>query len=597
MFLEFYNLREQPFGVTPDPRFLFLTETHREALASLFYVIEEGRGFGALVAPPGMGKTTLLFQLMERLRGSASSAFLFQTRCDSREFLRYLLTDMGVDCAGDDLVKMHEKLNSELLRLKHSGTRFVLVIDEAQNLNNSVLESVRLLSDFETSSSKLMQIILAGQPGLGRKLASPQMTQLRQRVSVWARLRPLTAEQIDSYIDHRLRVAGYIDGPLFTSQARALIATCSGGIPRNINSICFNALSLGYALEKKKIDGEIITEVAADLDLRRPSRDPRVAVAESVPVQQHNRPRPPAFLVSDPRGHRTLTIAVLAFLVLTAGVLTFSLFRRRSEFMARWLEPALAGIIPTGDATATLRPPSERDSARASFASGFSPSHLVSHNVRATEADPSSFPEKGLRVLSMASTRRDPTAPGNPVTLRPSGKPVGSLPTSARKGRRGDAVGMSENSGKSKHPQSSKVVPREAARQVIAAAPEPRGLVRFVTVPSGAQVFIDGKSVGSSPVESSAAPGWHTYRVLAPWGEKDISGTFRMEPAAVVVETVKWNAGEASQLQSLASAPLRMTHEQGLKDLLGPEVKANSNPADTPETARESAVRKGPNNE
>jgi len=267
MFLDYYKLKEQPFGVTPDPRFLYLSQTHREALASLYYGIEAGRGFLALIAEPGMGKTTLLFQLMERVRKSACFGFLFQTQCDSREFLRYLLADMGIDSQGHDLVEMHEQLNAALMRLKRAGMRFVLVIDEAQNLDDSVLETVRLLSDFETPTSKLMQIILSGQPQLAAKLARPALAQLRQRIAILSRLEPFSPAETEQYIGYRLGVAGYDGGPLFTSEATAIIAARSGGIPRNINNLCFNALSLGCALGRKKVDGEIVLEAVRDLDV------------------------------------------------------------------------------------------------------------------------------------------------------------------------------------------------------------------------------------------------------------------------------------------------------------------------------------------
>ena len=166
MFLEHYGLRDQPFGVTPDPRYLYFGATHREALASLYYGIETGCGFMTLIAPPGMGKTTLLLHLLDRVRNSAQTVFLFQTQCDSREFLRCLLTDLGIDAREQNLAHMHEALNSVLLSNARTGRRFVLVIDEAQNLGHSVLETVRLLSDFETTSAKLLQIVLSGQPQL-----------------------------------------------------------------------------------------------------------------------------------------------------------------------------------------------------------------------------------------------------------------------------------------------------------------------------------------------------------------------------------------------------------------------------------------------
>src|ERR1700720_3249000 len=173
MFLDFYGLREQPFGVTPDPTYLYLSRTHDEALAALLEGVKADRGFMALIAEPGMGKTTILYRLMEEVRDSAKTVFLFQTQCDSREFFRYLLTDLGVDASNDNMAHMHESLNSVLLSNARAGKRFVLVIDEAQNLKRSVLETVRLLSDFETAGSKLMQIVLCGQPQLADKLSHP----------------------------------------------------------------------------------------------------------------------------------------------------------------------------------------------------------------------------------------------------------------------------------------------------------------------------------------------------------------------------------------------------------------------------------------
>ncbi|HUY12186.1 MAG TPA: AAA family ATPase [Terriglobia bacterium] len=267
MLLSFFGLREQPFGVTPDTRYLYLSPTHREALASLVYGIEVGRGFMGLIAKPGMGKTTILFQLLQRLGNSARTVFIFQTQCDAKDFIRSLLADLGMDNAEGDLVQMHAKLNEVLIQEMHAGRRFVLVVDEAQNLDNSVLEVVRMLSNFETPRAKLMQIVLAGQPQLAEKLAHPSMSQLRQRVSIVARLHPFSAGETSAYIDYRLSVAGHDGPPLFTSEARSLLASASEGIPRNINNLCFNAMSLACAMGQKTVSAGIIQEVLADLDL------------------------------------------------------------------------------------------------------------------------------------------------------------------------------------------------------------------------------------------------------------------------------------------------------------------------------------------
>ena len=277
MFSEYYGFREQPFGVTPDPRFLYFGTSHREALASLYYGVESGRGFLALIAKPGMGKTTLLFQLLSKLRSSASTAFLFQTQCDSRQLLRAVITDLGVETReDDDLFHLQNQLNAILIRESEAGRRFALVVDEAQNLDDSVLETLRMLSNFETPRAKLMQIILAGQPQLATKLASEKMIQLRQRVSVMTRLVPLSATEVADYIQHRLMVAGYSGDPLFSSEAVDLITSASEGIPRNINNLCFHSLTLGFALAEKRISASMVEEVLADLDLEPAASEAQV---------------------------------------------------------------------------------------------------------------------------------------------------------------------------------------------------------------------------------------------------------------------------------------------------------------------------------
>jgi len=282
MFLDFYGLREQPFGVTPDPRFLYLSPAHREALASTYYGIDAGRGFVALIAKPGMGKTTLLFHLLERFRTSARTVFLFQTQCNSREFMRFLLLELGCELHGQqDVVTMHEEFNRCLLHEAKAGRRFIVVVDEAQNLEPSVLETVRLLSDFETPQAKLLQIVLSGQPELADKLDRPSLRQLRQRISLLSSLAPLSLEEVERYMNHRLRAAGRADGPLFTAAAVHMISQLSEGIPRNLNNICFNALSLGCALRQKTIDVDVVQQVAADFDLTALRSEPDIATFDA----------------------------------------------------------------------------------------------------------------------------------------------------------------------------------------------------------------------------------------------------------------------------------------------------------------------------
>lgn len=296
MFLKFFGLREQPFGVTPDPRFLYLSAAHREAFASLYYGIEANRGFLGLIAKPGMGKTTLLFHLLEKFRNSARTAFVFQTQCTSREFIRFLLAELGYEGDSQDFVRLHEEFNRRLLQEARAGRRLIVVIDEAQNLDYSVLETVRLLSDFETPQAKLMHIVLAGQPELADKLASPRLAQLRQRISILHGLEPLPSWEVKSYIEHRLKIAGYEGDPLFTPEAYETIAEFTEGIPRNVNNFCFSALSLAYALQKKIVDSDVVKEVVSDLDISKFTSDEPAPEAgfESMYAPAPPNPRPVA---------------------------------------------------------------------------------------------------------------------------------------------------------------------------------------------------------------------------------------------------------------------------------------------------------------
>jgi general secretion pathway protein A len=268
MLSRYYGFREEPFGVTPDPRSLYQSSTHCEALASLKYGFSSNRGFIALIAPPGTGKTTLLFRFLEDIRTSAQSAFIFNIdpQCEPREIVSYILRDIGI-VPGRDGAEMHEQLHRAVAAEARAGRRFVVVIDEAQNLSDAALEVVRMLTNFETSRSKLMQVVLAGQPQLFEKLMKPSLVQLRQRISTFCRIEPLSKEQASAYIEHRLKAAGYSGPQLFTAEAVSQIADASQGIPRNINNLCFNALSLCCALKTKQVDASMVAEVVADQQL------------------------------------------------------------------------------------------------------------------------------------------------------------------------------------------------------------------------------------------------------------------------------------------------------------------------------------------
>jgi general secretion pathway protein A len=357
MLLNYYKLAEQPFGVTPDSRFLYLGPKHREALASLVYGTESNRGFLALIAKPGMGKTSLLYHYLSYLRDKARTAFVFRTDCDSREFIRHLLLDLGIDVAGMDLPAMHDTLNRLLTEEMRAGRRFVLVIDEAQNLDEKVLESVRLLSNFETPWMKLMQIVLAGQPQLADRLASPSMAQLRQRVSMVIRIEPLDPGEVNLYIDHRLSAAGCENPRLvFTAGARKLIAEHSEGIPRNINNLCFNAMSLACATKCKAIDRDIIAGVIADLDLE-PLRE-KTVIAETPLVKA----KQPAAAFSSARkkqinlGGLTLKLAVASAVLLALAWIVTHIDRNEPRVLE--LPVHAAAMDPSPASTSPVMPSS-----------------------------------------------------------------------------------------------------------------------------------------------------------------------------------------------------------------------------------------------
>jgi general secretion pathway protein A len=265
-YLEYFGLKEEPFGATADPRFLFMSFSHREALASLLHSIHSGRGFMSLIADPGMGKTTLLSEVLERTRRHTESVFLFQTQCSRVELLRYLLKDSGIEPESDDTVTLFAQFQDLLLRSEQRGKNFLLVIDEAQNLSDEVLETIRLLSNFERAQGKLVQIVLAGQTQLGDALSRPENEQLRQRMAVVCRLKALEHSEVEQYVQHRLMVAGRQLPPLFTSEAVARIATRSRGVPRIINNHCFNVLSLAWSLRQQTITSDFVDHAAREIE-------------------------------------------------------------------------------------------------------------------------------------------------------------------------------------------------------------------------------------------------------------------------------------------------------------------------------------------
>lgn len=266
--LRHFGLREQPFGVTPNPAFLFSSGVHRTALQSIIGAIEANLGFTVLLGDPGMGKTTLLFQLLMQYRDSARTAFIFQTQCKRHDLLRHLVAELELPADKWDEVSLHQTLKEMLVNEATAGRKVLVIIDEAQNLQASSLEAIRLLSDFETTTAKLLHIILAGSARLSDTLASSGLSQLAQRISTVSRLYPLSTEEAKAYVTFRLGAAGHAAADrLFSPEALAEIAEQSQGIPRVINSICYGALSLAYIDGAQHVGRALVRQAVQNLDL------------------------------------------------------------------------------------------------------------------------------------------------------------------------------------------------------------------------------------------------------------------------------------------------------------------------------------------
>jgi len=265
MYTQFYGLREKPFSLSPDPRYLFLAESHREALAHLLYGIEQGEGFIAITGEVGTGKTTLCRTLLQRIEPGTEVAFIFNPQLSALELLQAINAELGLEIGDRSRRELTDQLNRFLLAKRQEDHRVLLIIDEAQNLAPDALEQVRLLSNLETNTAKLIQIILIGQPELDAILEQPSLRQLCQRISVRWRLAPLSTGETREYIRHRLRIAAGAPRDLFTELALREIHRRSQGIPRVINLLCDRALLAGYAAGAKAIGLGLVTQTEKEL--------------------------------------------------------------------------------------------------------------------------------------------------------------------------------------------------------------------------------------------------------------------------------------------------------------------------------------------
>jgi general secretion pathway protein A len=280
IYLDFFGLERDPFGPTPDPEFLFLTPGHKEALAQLLYAIQEKKGFMLVTAEVGMGKTTLLQALRNELESTTAVAYVSNSMLPFPGILEYMLEEFEIQKPGESHAQRLVVLQNFLLERHRTGQNTVLILDEAQNLYPQTLEQIRLLSNFETTKEKILQIVLVGQPELLARLDLPEMRQLKQRIGILCTIPPMTPSGTRNYIRTRLRLAGARDLGIFTEEALARISAHAGGVPRVVNTLCDHCLLIGYADQTRRIDGDIVDQALTYLHggLRpRPARRARSA--------------------------------------------------------------------------------------------------------------------------------------------------------------------------------------------------------------------------------------------------------------------------------------------------------------------------------
>ena len=271
MYCEFFGFRESPFTITPNPRFLFMSEQHREAYAHLIYAVENRAGFVELTGEVGTGKTTLLRTFLNRLDFKGHrTALIFNPCLSSLELLQSVNREFGISCETQSRMELLQALNAFLLEQKRDGRSVILVVDEAQNLPPDVLEQIRLISNLETETDKLIQIVLSGQPELLSVLAREELRQLTQRITVRYHLLPMSFESTKRYIDHRMELAGSYRAAEFTLPALKRIFRYSGGVPRLVNVVCDRALLIGFTHESRTISGAMAAQAVSEVTGRGP---------------------------------------------------------------------------------------------------------------------------------------------------------------------------------------------------------------------------------------------------------------------------------------------------------------------------------------
>ena len=351
MYTEFYGFSEKPFELNPDPKFLYLTRSHREALASMVHGIGNRKGFISLTGEVGTGKTTLIYSLLKHLDEKVKTVLIFHTTISFTDLLKTILRELNLFPLKETRMDLLHQLIQSLVVMGNRGETLVLIIDEAQDLPQKVLEELQMFSDLESNG---IQIVFVGQPELENRLNSESLRQLKRGIEIRRQIRGLSEEESKEYIDHRLRLAGSSGSEIFSPKALSLICAYARGIPRVINTVCDNALWMGYSSSKKNIDVDMIREVIRKIE--GPNRKEKIPDSTDVAGTLHSFPFGLRFLLKK-------TSLVIAIFLLCAGIVIFLTYRHTEQKSAKiWniksLQSPDTGIEPSSTSASSQMTPS-----------------------------------------------------------------------------------------------------------------------------------------------------------------------------------------------------------------------------------------------
>ena len=417
MYWKHFGLNEDPFSLTSDSRFVFLSEAHRDVLATLYESVETERGFAALIAPAGVGKTTLLYELIEQLRDIAVSAFVFATHFEPIDTLRLLLKELGVDNIKTDTIGLHQQFAEALARVASLGKRFVVVIDEAQSLSPAALETIRLLSNLEVNRKKPVQVILAGHHEFEELLARPGLQPIKQRIAAYGRLKPFTKAETHEYVNHRVRIAGGAE--LFTPEALDVLADLSQGVARTINIYGFQALHAALKKGVKTVDSEITRQAIHEFEgWPLPSAAP-VLQRRVVPPQ----PAPKSARTSLEDDDYFDTGKDQGLQALLESIRSD---RTREQSQPAAMEPARAAAVAETAATPTATRPEPIPFSIAAVLKSTESSPAVNRTAAATA--PALEKQEEAQVIAEPVKQAPPVVKAPMLVVPPAAKPVGTEP-------------------------------------------------------------------------------------------------------------------------------------------------------------------------